>query len=44
MYRLVLPFVIAILFGQVQSDAAEQAEKPFSVHPIGQVQKKDGET
>ena len=46
MYRSLLATIaalmLAVLFGQAQSDAEEPASKSFSVHSIGQVQKKDG--
>jgi tRNA (adenine37-N6)-methyltransferase len=32
----------AILLGQTKSDKGESEEKSFTVHPIGQIQKKDG--
>ena len=47
MYRsfsvtIVTQILGVILLGQVESNAEEPAAKSFSVHPIGQVQKKDG--
>ena len=39
---IIASLMLAILFGQAQSDAEEPASKSFSIHPIGQVQKIDG--